>query len=114
MPEEGIENHLVQYGETLGLIALQYGATIEALMELNNLTNSDQVQAGQTLLVPVGQLTIGPADKLIPDSELIYGPAFSHFDVAAFAGNWEGYLVNYIEQVEGSELGGPEIGQLVA
>ena len=114
MPEEGIENHLVQYGETLGLIALHYGATIEALMELNNLTNSDQVQAGQTLLVPVGQLTIGPADKLIPDSELIYGPAFSHFDVAAFASNWEGYLANYIEEVEGSELGGPEIVQLVA
>jgi LasA protease len=112
--EEGTDTHVVQYGETLGLIALQYGTTVEALMEMNELSSSDQVQAGETLIVEVGSLPIGPADKLIPDSELVYGPAFSHFNVPSFAGQWGGYLVEYTEEVEGVELSGPEIVQLVA
>ncbi len=108
------ENHLVQYGESLGLIADQYGTTIEALMELNGLANPDAVRAGQTILVPAGQLPVGPADKLIPDSELVYGPAFSHFDVTVFAEQQGGYLTRYTEEVEERILTGPEIVQLVA
>ncbi len=112
--EEGTDTHVVQYGETLGLIALKYGITVEALMEMNDLISSDQVQAGQTLIVEVGLLPVGPADKLIPDSELVYGPAFSHFHVPSFANQWGGYLVEYTEEVEGTELSGPEVVQLVA
>lgn len=110
----GLETHVVQYGESLGLIALEYGTTVQALMESNDLTDSDAIYVGQVLLVPAGQLPIGPADKLIPDSELVYGPAFSHFDVATMVANWGGYLLDYVEEVEGSELNGPEIVQLVA
>ena len=112
--EEGTHEHLVQYGESLGLIALQYGTTIEAVMEANGLTNSDDLQAGQTLLVPAGLIPTGPAEKLVPDSELVYGPAFSHFDVATFAIKWGGYLTGYTEEVEGRLIGGPEIVQLVS
>jgi murein DD-endopeptidase MepM/ murein hydrolase activator NlpD len=83
-------------------------------MELNELANAEDLYAGQILLIPVGILPIGPADKLIPDSELVYGPAFSHFDVATFAGNWGGYLTSYTEEVEERLLDGPTIVQLVA
>jgi hypothetical protein len=83
-------------------------------MTLNGLTDPNAVQSGQTLLVPAGQLPIGPPDKLIPDSELVYGPAFSHFDVTTFARRWGGYLLRYSEEVEGGVLSGPEIVQLVA
>jgi len=108
------ESHLVQYGESLGVIAEMYGTTIEELMVLNDLTDPDSVHTGQTLLVPSGQLPIGPAEKLIPDSELVYGPAFSHFDVATFAAGQGGYLPCYTEEVDEQELSGPQIVQLVA
>jgi len=108
------ESHLVQYGESLGAIAESYNTTIEVLMALNELASPDNLQAGQTLLVPAGELPVGPAEKIIPDSELVYGPAFSHFDVTAVVNNWGGYLAGYLENVEGAERTGPEIVQLVA
>ncbi len=112
--KEGIDTHVVQYGETLGFIALRYGTTVEALMEMNGLTNSDQLQAGQALHVEVGPLPLGPGDKLIPDSEFVYGPAFSHFSVASFADKWKGHLVDYSEEVEGEDMSGTAILQLVS
>ena len=41
--------HTVQRGETLYQIAQQYGTTVEALEALNNLTNPNQIAAGQVL-----------------------------------------------------------------
>jgi len=44
--------HLVQSGETLSLIANQYGLTVDSLILANNLANPDVVWAGQSLLIP--------------------------------------------------------------
>ena len=43
--------HIVQKGETLYRIANQYGISVEELMNLNNIKNSSQIQAGQKLIV---------------------------------------------------------------
>lgn len=52
--------------------------------------------------------------KLIPDSELVYGPAAQDFDVSAFVTPLGGHLLTVAEEVEGQQLSGPEIVQLVA
>ena len=44
--------HLVEPGETLALIAQQYGTTVEHLMQSNGLPNSGFVYPGQRLRVP--------------------------------------------------------------
>lgn len=44
--------HVVQRGENLYRIALQYGLTWGELAELNGITNSDSLLVGQRLLVP--------------------------------------------------------------
>lgn len=106
--------HTVQQNETLGYIARNYGSTAEELMALNNLTEADFVQVGQVLRVPGDAALISPAFKIIPDSELVYGPAAADFDVRAFASSFGGYLLSYQEAVEGQPLAGPEIVQLVA
>ncbi len=48
--------HVVQWGETLSLIADQYGVTVEAIMVANGLANPNFVYAGQRLIIP----TSGP------------------------------------------------------
>ncbi|GAF79362.1 unnamed protein product, partial [marine sediment metagenome] len=45
--------HVVQAGETLGLIAERYGTTIEVLLELNDLPEPDIVPVGTSLVVPL-------------------------------------------------------------
>ena len=49
--KETIKYHVVQKGETLYRIANQYNISIEELMELNNIKNAAQIQAGQKLII---------------------------------------------------------------
>lgn len=44
--------HTVQAGETLYSIAVQYGVTVQAIMEANNLANANLIYRGQELAIP--------------------------------------------------------------
>ncbi|HEC36178.1 MAG TPA: LysM peptidoglycan-binding domain-containing protein, partial [Anaerolineae bacterium] len=44
--------HIVQPGENLYRIALQYGTTVTALAELNHIYNPGHIVASQTLVIP--------------------------------------------------------------
>ncbi|MGE5138033.1 MAG: LysM peptidoglycan-binding domain-containing protein [Rudaea sp.] len=107
-------DYKVMRGDTLGIIADRYDANIDDIMQMNGMSNPNSLQIGQVLRIPVLVERVGPADKIIPDSELVYGTAYAHFDVNAFAQKYGGYLVGYTERVEGIVLTGPQIIQLVA
>ncbi len=107
--------HVVQVGDTLGRIAQQYGVSLEALMQANGLSDPNLLTVGQTLTIPApspGEQ--GPDFKIIPDSELVYGPASAIFDANAFIQKEGGYLANYSEEVDGKVLTGAEIIMRVA
>jgi murein DD-endopeptidase MepM/ murein hydrolase activator NlpD len=44
--------HIVQRGETLYRIALQYGTSVEAIAQTNSLPNTTSIQTGQRLIIP--------------------------------------------------------------
>jgi len=46
------EFYTIQPGETLGVIALKFGTTVEVLVEINGIRNRNDVQAGQKLKLP--------------------------------------------------------------
>ena len=46
------ELYTIQPGETLGIIALKFGTTVEVLVEINGIRNRNDVQAGQKLKLP--------------------------------------------------------------
>ncbi|MBN1249895.1 MAG: LysM peptidoglycan-binding domain-containing protein, partial [Anaerolineae bacterium] len=101
-------------GDTLLRIAAAYGTTVESLMAINGLADADQLRAGQVLKVTMEASYTGPARILLPDSELVYGPSYADFDVAAAIASSAGYLIAYTETVNGTEMTGPEIIELVA
>ncbi|MGD8584282.1 MAG: LysM peptidoglycan-binding domain-containing protein [Chloroflexota bacterium] len=111
---EGYGSHTVAVGETLGYIAQIYGTTVEELVQLNDLANSDILDVDQVLRVPDAAAQTGPSFKIIPDSELVYGPALRGFDSAAVVAEYGGYLLSYSSEVEGRNLTGTQIVQLVA
>ncbi|HZQ09175.1 MAG TPA: LysM peptidoglycan-binding domain-containing protein [Anaerolineae bacterium] len=113
------QTYTVRRGDTLATIAARFGVTLQNLMAWNGIKKANLVQVGQVLKItaapPRATVThLGPADRLVPDSEVVYGPAYKDFDVNAFANQYNGYLVNYRELVEGKVRTGPEIIQLVA
>jgi LasA protease len=109
----GLQTHIVGTGETLTQIAVAFGSTVEEIVAANGLLNSDQLSVGQQLIIPGVAARVGPSLKLIPDSELVYGPAFVYFDLGAFVAGHGGYLAQYSEEVEGKYLSGTDVVQLV-
>ncbi len=56
--------HIVQEGENLFRLALRYGTTVEELVSLNKLTDSNSLQVGQRLNIPSSDtvsISAGPA-----------------------------------------------------
>lgn len=44
--------HTVQKGESLSVIAKQYGVTVKAIAEANNITNTNLIKINQKLIIP--------------------------------------------------------------
>ncbi len=109
------QNYTVHAGDTLEQIAIQNGTTTGYLMQLNGIKNPNVLDVGQVLKVKsVVQAGRAPSDRLVPDSEAVYSPSYEGFDVNAVAQKFGGYLTRYQENVEGSNLTGPQIVQLVS
>jgi len=111
---KAVESYVVRPGEVLSLIASVFDCTVEEIVAVNGLDSADSIYAGQTLLIPVAATRTGRNLKMLPDSELVYGPAYIHFDLPGFVAQQGGYLANYTEEVEGDTLTGAEIVQLVS
>jgi murein DD-endopeptidase MepM/ murein hydrolase activator NlpD len=114
-PRQSTDEYIVQPGDTLGGIAQRYGISMQALMEANSITDPNLLDVGMTLKIPApNPVGVGLSLKLIPDSELVYGPATVHFDISEFIQSQNGYLANYTQDVNGVLLSGAEIVLLVA
>ncbi len=108
------ELYIVQSGDTLAGIAAEYGTTPEDIARTNGIDNLAMIQINEPLNVPIKLDRVGPGTKLIPDSELVYGPGTIGLDVAAFVEGTHGYLRNYTEEVDGGVMTGAQIVQRVA
>lgn len=115
----------VKRGDTLQLIATRNQKTVQQLVQLNHLKSANTIYIGQVLQIGVTTVKSqpkpaapkpiivhpGPSDWLLPDSEIVYGPAYKNFDVAAVAKKYGGYLLDYREYYGGKLYTGPQIIQ---
>ncbi len=114
-PRQDSNQYIVQQGDTLGSIAQSYGISVETLQQANNLTDQNILSIGEALNVPPPEPGApGSAFKIIPDSELVFGPASAQFDVSAFAENQGGYLASYTQDVNEETLTGAQVVERVA
>lgn len=106
-----MDSYTVQPGDTLGRIAQAYGISLEALLQANGLNESSLLMVGVVLDIPPisADAAPGSAFKIIPDSELIYGPAGIQFDLDTYLANRNGYLSHYVQEVDGVYLSGAQI-----
>lgn len=54
-PTPSQQTYVIQSGDNLYNIALQYGTTIDAIVALNNMANPDDLDVGQTIKIPNAQ-----------------------------------------------------------
>jgi len=114
-PRSAAEQYVVQYNDTLSVIARRFQVSVEALIDANQLVNPNYLEVGQMLAIPKPELAApGLSFKVIPDSELVYGPGSVDFNVADYIDQQGGYLASYSEEVDTDTLSGAEIVQRVA
>ena len=111
---ETFTSYTVKAGDTLSGIATKLDVPMSAIMKANNITDANRLQVGQTLKIPAEVDLVAPGERLLPDSEVVYGPPSSDFNVAKFAASQPGYLKDYADKIDGRDLTGAEIVQLVA
>ncbi len=108
--------YFIQSGDTYALIAERFAIPVDVLLSYNDLDPDGVLYAGDMLLIPNDVLPSGPTFKLIPDSELVYGPAAVSFDIDRSVSGYAGYLASFteVDQGTGEVRTGSEIVSLVA
>jgi LasA protease len=109
-PRTRVEQYTVQPGDSLASIAQRFSVNVEQIVAENELVNPNYVEVGQVLIVPLPSMdNAGPSFKIIPDSELVNGPAAAGFDVTVFIQSQGGYLASYEEEVDNKDFSGAQI-----
>lgn len=109
------EQYVIQPGDSLGLIAARYGVGVHLIVAENELTDPNLLSVGQMLTIPAPPpQPPGPGYKIIPDSEVVYGPYTVGFDVQAFVQSQRGFLATYTEEVDEQVLSGAQIVERIA
>lgn len=94
-PDLALEFTRVRPNEYLGTIARRYGVTVEDIVRFSHIQNPDVLAVGQWLVIPHRTDRTTPAEPILPDSELVYGPAYVGFDLRRFVEEQGGYLARF-------------------
>jgi LysM repeat protein len=89
--------HVVQPGENLFRISLQYGITVQAISQANNITNPALIYVGQTLQIPAGSGTTAPPAMPGQTCDTVYvvQPGDNLFRIALSYDYSQYYLAQY-------------------
>jgi LasA protease len=110
LPADKPGTYIVQSGDTLKLIARQFGVSLQQLIQANQIDNPDLISAGKSLVIPVPTpLPAPPQFKIIPDSELVDGPVNKEFNLHQFLQSQAGYLKTYTETVDDQMMTGEAV-----
>lgn len=122
-------SYTVQSGDFPGSIAEHFNISVDDLLTANNMTADSVIYPGDTLLIPgtvntdqqkasvavvAAQESSTDFFKIIPNSELVYGPLSSLLDVEKFVQDKGGYLASFTQEVDGETLSGAQIINKVA
>jgi len=110
----GEDTYIVQANDTLGKIATRFSVPLSAITDSNGIENPDYLEVGQVLIIPPPDLkSLGPDFKIIPDSELVYGPYNAIIELNSWI-NENSYLASFSEEVFDRSFSGLEIVQRIA
>jgi LysM repeat protein len=106
----------VQAGDTLTGLAGRFSVTPGEIQSTVELPRDGYLKPQLKLIIPMHLGQVSSAQRLLPDSELVYSASASDFDVIGYINEAAGYISEHREIVreEGWESSGAEIIQRVA
>ena len=106
--------YYAQAGDTLPSIAVRFGVGQEEITSNEVFDVTGFIPAGKLLIIPNRLEATGPADNVLPDSEIVYSPSALDFDIEAFVQQAGGYMAGYREYLADGWNTGARVIQKVA
>ncbi len=108
--------YTIQSGDSLASIALKNQVSVQQIVAANEIEDSNLISVGQIITIPPASANeLATNFRIIPDSEIYYGPSVKDFDVETIIWQFNGKLNWYEEELaDGTTLTGAEIVQRVA
>lgn len=106
--------YYTQAGDTLPAVAVRFGVLPEEITYPEPVPQSGLINAGKLLIIPNRLDQTGPADLLLPDSEIVFSPSALDFDLNGTIRQAGGYLSTYREYLADGWKSGGEVIYKVA
>jgi len=104
-----------QSGDTLDALASRFGVNPIEIVSPDPIPAKGLINPGQFLLIPWRMGNTTPAERILPDSEIVYSASVSDFDVVTYVNTLGGYLSTYRDYLgSGGWMSGGDIVQRVA
>jgi len=84
--------YTVQAGDTLSGIATTYNVSLQALINLNGISNPNLLEVGQILILPSPPTTSTPVNQILTDSRVVRAPDEASFNIDNFLSTQSGYI----------------------
>lgn len=89
--------YYTQAADTLPVVAVRFGVQPEEISSPDPLPETALLPPNQLLIIPNRIANTTSSHRLIPDSELVYSPSATDFDIKAYVEQAGGYLSTYKE-----------------
>jgi murein DD-endopeptidase MepM/ murein hydrolase activator NlpD len=106
--------YYTQAGDTLPSILDRFGVTAEQITASQPIPSTGLISPNILLVIPDVLDNVFESTMILPDSEVVYSPSASDFDIEAFVSEAGGYLSRYQELVGSKNYTGGELVKLVA
>lgn len=98
-----------QSADTLPALAARFGVMASEITSDRELPAWEMIRPGQLLVIPNRVGATGPAENLIPDSEVVYSPSGLDFDIDRFVDDAGGYLSTYRQYLDDGWYTGAQV-----
>ena len=106
--------YYTQSGDTLPQLAIRFGVSVEEIVSSETLPPNALLSPNTLLVIPNRMTDFGPSDLVMPDSEVVFSPTASNFDVYSFVMEAGGYLSTFTEWHTGGMTTGVDVLRMVA
>lgn len=102
----GYRKYVSKSGDTLAVIAARAGIEVSEIIGVNDLPQTGLIDPGTALILPDRLGATISGENLVPDSDVVFSPSASQFDVQAFVTQAGGNLAGYSELVSAGTVPG--------
>ena len=96
--------YYAQAADSLPIVAIRFGVEPEEITSPDPIPPTDFINPGQLLVIPHRLVETTSSEKLMPDSEVVFSPSATDFDIAAYLAQAGGILRTYHEWLKSTGL----------